>query len=241
MIVTTNSVGTPCTTTIAECQECTNYVSSAVKTNGNGQLTTETINVIVTTNSAGKVYTTSSQTGNGEILSTVSGVITQYFTTCVSTLPGGHVATSTANVVISTNSNGVTYTLSSILASTTSIAGAVSSFMTTFVTTSGNFEITTSGEVVLATNAAGSLYTTTLAVPGNTVAGPTTIVTTNEGTNGVVANIAGTTEATTNHETVAATSIPASETYGVSPLPNGAVLGKTPSTIIILILHFIFV
>jgi hypothetical protein len=231
---------------------CTNYVSSIVETEGNGKTTTQTIGVIVTTNSVGVVYTTSSLIGNGGTAATVPGIITEYITTCISTLPGGHVATSTANVVISTNSRGMTYTTSSILGSTTSIAGAVSSFKTTYVTTSGNFEFTTSGEVVYATNAAGSTYTTTLAVPGTAVAGATTIVTTNTGTNGVVGvpTTGGTTEAvttihgTTNQGTVAATSTTVSETYGispgVSPLGNGAAPVKSCPTIIltaILILH----
>lgn len=150
------------TTITCECPVCSDFISTRMVTDSVGVTVTETVQVVVTTNAEGEIYSSESSISS-DVASTVVGIVTEYVTTCVGTLANGSVVTSTANVVVGTDNYGNTVLASSIV-EIRNLSGQVSCYTTTKIETSNNVAFTSTYEVIVPSNSDGSRFTTSLPV-----------------------------------------------------------------------------
>ena len=101
--------------------------------------------MIVTTDSAGSLYTTTSQF--------VGGAGTEYTTTWTTTNANGSVQTKSGVVIVTTDSAGSLYT------TTSQFDGIVTYYVTTCVTTKSDGSVETDSVVIVSTDKEGSLHT----------------------------------------------------------------------------------
>lgn len=146
-------------------QPLTRYTTFFEITAPDGNFATRTAEILVTTDSAGKLNTSTS-TIWALILSSTGSSFTHFNTTYEATVSGGNVITKTGEVLVTTNSDGELYTVTSIITSSESPSPSVGSPLTHYTiiyesTASNGAVIIRTGDVLVTTNSEGALYTTT--------------------------------------------------------------------------------
>ncbi|KAK6201727.1 Hyphally regulated cell wall protein N-terminal-domain-containing protein [Scheffersomyces amazonensis] len=152
-----SSEASPSSSEASSSSSSTGYTAKATSTLSNGIVTTESAEVIVSTNSEGVWYTTTS------IIEKCS--CSEYTTTIVTTDTVGVPCTSSGVVIITTNDKGEYYTSTSIIGTKGN-----SIYTTTIVTTNTvGVPCTETGVVSVGTDSEGHEYTSTSFISGNSV------------------------------------------------------------------------
>ncbi|SGZ57924.1 CIC11C00000005881 [Sungouiella intermedia] len=137
------------------------YTTTWTTTNSDGSVETDSGIVIVSTDSAGSLFTTTSEFPN----------LTTYTTTWTTTNSDGSVETDSGIVIVSTDSAGSLFTTTSEFPNNYGSSSAylpLTTYTTTWTTTNSDGSVETdSGIVIVSTDSAGSLFTTTSEFPNN--------------------------------------------------------------------------
>lgn len=145
--------------------DLTSYTTSFELTDSDGNVATRTGEVLVTTNSAGKLYTSTSII-TASISSSPGSPFTHYTTTYEATVAGRDIITKTGEVLVTTDSDGELYTVTSVISKSVSSSLRVGSSLSHYTiiyecTAPDGAVVTRTGDVLVTTNSEGELYTTT--------------------------------------------------------------------------------
>ncbi|KAK6460829.1 cell-wall agglutinin N-terminal ligand-sugar binding-domain-containing protein [Scheffersomyces coipomensis] len=131
----------------------TEYTSTWTTTDSNGDVETDSGVIIVTTDSDGDLYTTTS----------MFPTLTEYTSTWTTTDSNGDVETDSGVIIVTTDSDGDLYTTTSMFPTLT---GSLTEYTSTWTTTDSNGDVETdSGVIIVTTDSDGDLYTTTSMFP----------------------------------------------------------------------------